>query len=116
MRVAVDVNNPGSFAIRITSLSGINGSTLGAAGGDQLMQLHNHASPALTDPGHNHSLPGGPALGGNPSGSGWLTTPGPNTGTATTGITLAANVGTTGSGGSQNMPPTIVSFLALIKT
>lgn len=103
---------------RVTSGgSGIAGNTMGAAGGDQLMQSHNHTSPALTDPGHTHTSN---ALTGN-AGSfqvagGNVTISNATIATSVTGITIAPNVGTTGAGGSQNMPPTIVSFLALIKT
>ena len=44
----------GSAASRITTgTAGINGVTLGAAGGDQRMFQHKHA---LTDPGHTHSV------------------------------------------------------------
>lgn len=121
MRVGLDTNTNGGVTNRMTAGGGgVNGTTMGAAGGNELLQSHNHASPSLSDPGHAHgptttydfSSVDSPhiAIGGfNVFGT--FTTP-----TATTGITLAANVGTTGSGSSQNMPPTIVSFLPLIKT
>jgi microcystin-dependent protein len=117
MRLPVDTNGPGSFSNRVTSVSGINGSTMGAAGGDQLMQSHNHiATSTVTDPGHSHGAPVG-----NSNGFGLFASFVGNIGTVqtnstTTGVTVATNIGTTGSGGSQNMPPTIVSFLPLIKT
>jgi microcystin-dependent protein len=115
MRISVDTNGPGSFSNRVTAAgSGINGQSMGAAGGDQLLQSHNHT---LTDPQHSHgtnlartnllqtagggpqtNVPVGASLG--------------NTDAASTGIAIAP----AGSGGSQNMPPTIISFLALIKT
>ena len=44
----------GSTASRITSAdSGIDGVTRGAAGGDQLMQSHDHT---VTDAGHAHDI------------------------------------------------------------
>ena len=113
MRLAWD--NTGT-ANRVTSAgSGISGITMGAAGGDQLLQSHNHP---LTDPTHTHPVTQNAAgasvqsrAGGSPVaasfGSATITIQ-----NASTGITIA----TTGGGGSQNMPPTIVSFLALIKT
>ena len=44
----------GSAANRITNaVSGINGTTLGAAGGDQNLAAHTHT---VTDPGHTHTV------------------------------------------------------------
>jgi hypothetical protein len=106
---------------RVTAaVSGINGAQMGAAGDDQSLQSHNHSS-TLTDPGHTHTPAGsstipsavtGQYASGGPSAqaSGSGGTLNPNT----TGITVSN--ATTGAGGAQNMPPTIVSFLALIKT
>ena len=113
-RIALDTNGPGSYSLRVTSAtSGIDGKVMGASGGDQQMQSHTHTN-TLTDPGHRHQVPSGSAGGATPS---FIQTGGSQTsttGTATTGITLS--IGTTGGGGSQNMQPTIVSFLPLIKT
>lgn len=104
----------GTYAGRITSaISGINGTTMGAAGGSESLQTHTHSN-TLTDPGHLHTLysffsvgsGGASAIGG--SGSGQVT------GTASTGLTITN--ASAGSGSSQNMPPSIVSFLPLIKT
>jgi microcystin-dependent protein len=52
--VAVGQDNMGGVAAgRITSgNSGVNGATIGAMGGSELLQSHNHA---LTDPQHNHT-------------------------------------------------------------
>ncbi len=48
-------NMGGSAANRITAgVSGITGTTLGASGGDQNSQQHNH-TVNITDPGHNHT-------------------------------------------------------------
>ena len=107
----------GATAARVTfGIAGFTGSLLGAAGGDQRMQSHTHTN-TLTDPGHTHfgqftwSGAGG---GTQPTvGSGGFVLD-QKTGTSTTGITLTnANVGT---GSSQNMMPSIVSFLPLVKT
>lgn len=107
-------------ANRVTAAgSGINGLQMGAVGGNQLLQSHNHSS-SLSDPSHTHifasgapyvqNAPGGftAAAGGSPA-TGFQ-----NMNAAVTGITLSN--ATTGGGTSQNMPPTIVSFLAFIKT
>jgi microcystin-dependent protein len=89
-------------ATRLTSaVSGVDGATLGAAGGNQNMQQHNHG---VTDPGHNHTAPyqvGFAASGGGNPFSGVSTIA---TSTATTGITIQ----NTGTGTSQNVQPTIV--------
>jgi microcystin-dependent protein len=115
MRVAWDPNGLG----RITAGgSGINGGTMGATGGSELAQQHTHAN-TLNDPGHTHTIPGvvGASGGSNqstPIGPPWLSGATLTSSSSTTSITItnaAAN-----SGNSQNMPPTIVSFLALIKT
>lgn len=102
---------------RVTAAgSGINGTTMAAAGGSELMQSHRHAN-SLTDPGHSHPIFG------NGGTSGGIVAPDINsiktsrvatTEVSTTGITIT-NV-TTGSGSSQNMVPAIVGGLKLIKT
>jgi microcystin-dependent protein len=97
-----------SSATRLTSgVSGVDGATLGAAGGDENIQQHNHA---LTDPGHTHTYQYGPTTFGvgtqaqasinanrdiNPSGT---------TSSSTTGITIDNY----GSGSSENVQPTLV--------
>lgn len=112
-------NMGGTPANRVTSaVSGINGTTLGAVGGDQNVQTHNHT---LTDPGHTHAVTDPQhhhAIGKHLAGTGGgtvcnaigtdtfdLVTQAASTGitinSGTTGITLA----TFGSGASQNMPP-----------
>lgn len=94
-------------ATRLTSgVSGVDGGTLGASGGNQNMHQHTHTAN-VSDPGHTHqiadSTPAG-SLGVNRSGS----TGGNSFGTlsSTTGITVT-NVNA-GSGSSQNVQPTIV--------
>jgi microcystin-dependent protein len=109
-------------SLRVTAAGcGINGAQMGAAGGNQFMQSHTHTSPALSDPGHNHTPQGGSNFwvrnGPFTIGPGGATFSDiPTTNTTTAGITIAPNVGVSGGGTSQNMQPTIVSFLALIKT
>lgn len=110
----------GAAANRLTNgVSGVTGTTLGAVGGDQSTQLHDHGvtdpghTHVLTDPGHvhligvRHSAPstGSDEVVDNSAG------PTDSTKPAFTGITIApADTGITianfGSGGSQNVQPT----------
>ena len=110
MRIAVDSGGAG----RVTSLSGINGSTFGSAGGSQFTQVHNHPA-TVNDPAHAHQLTiftdAASALVGAGGGG---SIGNANTSLALTGISVT--VGNAGRGNSQNMPPAIVDFLALIKT
>jgi microcystin-dependent protein len=116
MRMAWD--NSGTSGRVTAAGSGINGVAMGAAGGDQLMQSHQHTAATINlgtlsaNEGQFIRAIGG----GTPSGAGGLADDAPG---ATPTITIPAftpTIATTGSGGSQNLPPTIVSFLALIKT
>ena len=121
----------GSAAGRVTAAqSGIGGTILGAAGGDQRLHAHNHGindpshSHGVNDPGHSHTIqavftnhfsganlaPGGGAAGV----SDWPTD------SAGTGISLSASgtgisIQIAGAGGSQNMPPAIM-LNKIIKT
>lgn len=105
-------------ATRLTSgVSGVNGGTLGASGGNQNMHQHNHT---ITDSGHSHvgglqavtagvtrrygTTDTGISSSHVDSGASSSGTTGTNTSTSTTGISLA-NAGT---GSSQNVQPTIV--------
>ncbi len=119
-RIAVDLQslNTGTYAGRLTVAgSGVNGTTMAAAGGSEFVQAHTHTS-TLTDPGHTHTLNFNPFslqnFGANPANlvNGGGTYPGVNS--ATTSITL--NNVSYGSGSSQNVMPSIISFLPLIKT
>ena len=119
----------GSAANRITAaVSGVNGTTLGAAGGDQAMQSHTHIATdsghthSITDPGHVHSVPNlivNGAGGSNLAASGIVGVATVSTTSATTGITGTnsgtANVtnATTGAGSSQNLPPTAIVNIML---
>jgi|GEM_PF-701718 len=103
----------GSAASRITSASSISGATLGAVGGNQLLQSHGH-SVTITDPGHTHAPQAGDTFWGNngyssagqPTGGGFSTVGG-RTASSVTGISATAS--NSGSGGSQNMPPVIIA-------
>jgi microcystin-dependent protein len=97
-------------ATRLTSAgSGVDGGTLGANGGSQFMQQHNHG---ITETPHSHGATSGQFVlnqggGINTAGNtGWITggTTSANTATASTGIT----VNNAGSGSSQNVQPTII--------
>lgn len=108
---------------RITNaVCGISGTTMGASGGNQNMQSHTHA---ITDNGHAHGglngnnflmigSPGAEFFNYNPLTGGanyQSASNGGDTAAAATGITI----NNTGSGGSQNVQPTIVDFLPLIR-
>lgn len=113
----------GASAGRVTAgVSGVDGTTLGSAGGDQALQQHFHT---VTDPGHTHGItdaghhhqvtyttgaatPGGAAYlsaTGSLSDTSTATTGITGTDSATTGITGTANAG---AGNAQNLPPGIV--------
>ncbi len=123
MRIPLDTNPGSGLSNRVTAAgSGINGTTMGAAGGDQLAQAHNHST---SEPGHTHldntvnaANVGFSVNGGNAGPFGiFISSAAGAATTTTTGIgTASITVNTALSGAGQNMPPAIVSFLALIKT
>tara|TARA_R100000951_G_scaffold7417_1_gene7077 strand:+ start:9431 stop:10393 length:963 start_codon:yes stop_codon:yes gene_type:complete len=97
-------NMGGTAASLVTSgISGIDGTTLGATGGDESSQAHTHT--ATQDP-HSHSMPstfgsfGGGANNIPASLGGSATT----TGEETPAITVTSY----GDGGSENMPPAML--------
>jgi microcystin-dependent protein len=118
MRIAWD--NTGALGRVTVAGSGINGGQLGATGGNELMQSHTHTATSTPNEGSGHAHGyHDPVAGGLPSfngGNAGSVVGNGTTALATTGMTITTNIATTGSGGSQNMPPTIVSFLPLIKT
>lgn len=100
---------------RITSgVSGLNGSTLGAAGGDQHAQAHAHSASA-SDSGHAHQLSGGNTVrylianqpGGGNYGSGGATTA-DVTHTESAQASISVTVNSNLSGGAQNIPPAMI--------
>ncbi len=99
-------NLGGTTAGRITSaISGLDGTKVGARGGDEKMHQHNHA---VTDPGHTHEVAvttvGVSAGGTRLPLAGQPTRDGNVVQSNTTGI----SVNNSGAGGSQNVQPTIM--------
>lgn len=97
-------NMGGSAANRITAgNSGITGTTLGAAGGTELLHGHGHS---VTDPGHTHSATTNSSvvIDASSGANGRYALPPGTTGSATTGI----SIGSTGGGSSQNVQPSII--------
>ncbi len=121
-RLRLPVDTSGS-AGRVTAAgSGVNGTTLGAAGGSEFMQIHNHAGIVAAGQGsHNHGSPNtnfvtnGTFSASGGGGAAFGSTVDPATSAATLPQMTVTN-SSTGSGGSQNMPPVIVNFLPLVKT
>ncbi len=115
MRLAWD--NTGASGRVTAAGSGINGVAMGAAGGDQLLQSHLHTAATINlgTLSANQSFIRDTG-GGTPSGAGGVADDAPGATPTVTMPPFTPTIATTGSGGSQNMPPTIVSFLALIKT
>ncbi len=107
-------NMGGSAASRVTTAgSNVNAARLGATGGSQFMQQHNHG---ITDPGHIHgattSNTGSDTVVARDTVSGTynITGGGPTNGFALGGIEIASSttgisIQNNGSGSSQNMPP-----------
>lgn len=103
-------NMGGTPANRVTAaVSGVAATTLGATGGDQRLQAHNHTA-TVNDPMHDHTLPSynnansGPQIeDANTTGS----LQGAATGFSATGITV--DIVAAGDGGAQNVQPVIVT-------
>lgn len=115
-------NMGGTAANRITAGgSGIAGTTLGATGGDQLLQAHGHgASASVSDPQHSHGPDGGgqfvTAGGGSAQlgGGSGINAVG-STALSPTNIGVSVTVNSAGAGVAQNMPPLGMSNI-MIKT
>ncbi len=122
MRLPIDLGGTS----RVTAgVSGINGASMGAAGGDEHSQSHAHTgSGNVSDPQHSHSeqgtnssVGGFPNISAFPAGGNVSIVGTQGTLPSSTGVTVPSlNINPSGAGNSQNMPPAIVSFLALIKT
>lgn len=104
-RVTVGKDNMGGSAANRMTV--ITGTTLGAAGGDQNLHAHNH-SASVTDPGHTHTqtLNRNINVQGGSNTNGVQDQNGGSTVAATTGISVTVN--SNGSGGSQNVQPSII--------
>lgn len=105
-------NMGGTAANRLTSaISGVDGTTVGASGGDENLQEHNHG---VTDPGHSHNVDYMIAVqSGNSGGQGWFNDGG--TSKATTSTPTGITIDNEGTGASENVQPTAV-VLKIIKT
>jgi microcystin-dependent protein len=99
-------NMGGSAANRITVAgSGISGTTLGAVGGDEHMQQHNHG---ISDSGHVHLGTTNTSTTNVQSGGGSNNLmQSPTTG-FTTNATTNITINNMGAGASQNIPPMMV--------
>jgi microcystin-dependent protein len=117
-RIDYDVDSAG----RITS---VVGGTVGSAGGDQFLQSHAHTWNPTTQ-GWNCNLSGVP-YNCNTSGVVWegagtpvFYAPGaggpPSLGTDSVNVTPNGSISANGSGGSQNLPPLLVTGYTYIKT
>jgi microcystin-dependent protein len=101
-----------------TGNGGVDGNTLGAAGGADTVTLLSTAMPAhnhgVTDPGHTHTIPSGNTASFSPGGGGYTLTTGSgqNTGSHTTGISLQ-NAG--GGGAHSIMAPSYVGGITLVR-
>lgn len=108
--VAGKDNMAGSAASRLTSTSGVIGTTLGASGGDERLHQHTHA---ITDPGHTHTMNMNTSgYAGGASGSaffGATATSHPNYGGPVVGNSTGISNQNAGSGASQNVQPTLVT-------
>jgi len=112
-RARVDVGTDGGTGRLTTLVSGVDGATLGATGGDQRVQTHTHVATAAP---HNHAFNSQNATSGG--GGGWSLSNGNDAGgTGLTGFNGNAINNTTvtvtnanyGAGSSQNVQPTLVA-------
>ena len=92
---------------RVTSgVSGISGTVLGAAGGDQHVHQHSHG---VSDPGHTHGYQTNSSTTNVQSGGGSANLmQSPSSGFSTASATTGISINNFGSGSSQNMPPAIM--------
>jgi microcystin-dependent protein len=114
-RIPLDNQGAQGAAGRVTAaVSGINGTTIGAAGGSQALQAHTHS---VNDPtGHDHAATQGTfANGGGTLFNALINGP---AGSGQTGTTFLNNLtaATTGAGNSGAIPPGLVFGMSFIKT
>lgn len=116
VRLPID---PSNSVGRVTS---VIANAYNQANGSQFTQSHQHTGTTGTDsPDHSHSTgqlssivaAAGPAAGADPS---YYTASGGNTGGASARHTHTFTSDAYGSGNAQNIQPSIISFLCLIKT
>jgi hypothetical protein len=125
----VDGMGGASLTSRVTVAgSGVDGASLGASGGSQLLASHSHAvtdpghSHAVTDPTHAHTISqsgytgNNSGLGGTGGGSSLWQAGAAATGTAAAATGISVNTATTGittqtagTGSSANLPPAIMT-------
>jgi hypothetical protein len=105
-----------AFGAGRTIIGNGGGFTAGSTGGsaDAIVVSHSHtATSTVTDSGHSHtySVPTGSGGSGNIA-SGGSTLGNPSTSTATTGISVATSISTTGSSATNaNLPPYVVVYM-----
>jgi microcystin-dependent protein len=118
-RFSIPVDSSGQGRVT-NAISGVDGTVVGSAGGDQRLQQHNHG---VTDNGHSHNFlsnGNGVTLLETSAGGGQAFTAG-GQGTIAAGVsvqnsTAGISVNNSGTGSSQNIPPVIVIGCKFIKT
>jgi hypothetical protein len=105
-----------AFAAGRTIIGNGGGFSAGATGGsaDAIVVSHNHtATSTVTDPSHTHTYGSAPYTGGYLNASGGSPQGGTtSTSAATTGITVATSIASTGSSGTNaNLQPYIVVYM-----
>ena len=115
VRIALDTNTNGGVTNRLTAaISGVTGTTMASAGGSQAMQSHTHTA---ADSGHTHQEQTLQQAGSGANQVSVAVGSGTDLVNTVTAVgTAVITVTTTGSGTSQNLQPSIISFLPLIKT
>jgi microcystin-dependent protein len=113
---------------RITTAgSGIDGTTMGSVGGNELLPSHSHSFSGSQTPALNSGNLVQWNGGGNFGGTTAETASGPNTVPASINgggfnqiqpnvtVTISGTTGATGGGASQNMPPTLITGITLVR-
>lgn len=112
-RIPLDNQGTQGAAGRVTAaVAGINGTTIGAAGGNQNFQAHTHTATDSTGHDHNASQ----VLIANGGGVQNFVMQGANGAAVVSTTFISVTVGTTGSGASGNIPPGLVFGISFIKT